>query len=331
MEEERPIEQVLRQSAEHNRQSSGAPPELDAAARRLLRGEVARQYPRTHGSAPVWPAWWPRFALGLGLAMVAAALAVYVLGPEPEPYRTSPGPLAWLEQRPEDALAEGVRDIPGGDLSKAQAPASAGGSAAAPASVSAEPPRPTAANSLASGAAPAPGSTSTFAAAPSAPSIGNTQLYNNSAPISAVANNSRAALVMASFKVEQAGNVIRIIDQDGSVYTGQLQPLPQPAPASRSAKAPRASKAPAPAARNFSFRAAGLNLSLNERVQFSGNLAVEAKATVAPRGRVENRARDRAGVIDNAGALMNSRITGKAQVGAGDFITVEAVAVDVHK
>jgi hypothetical protein len=97
--------------------------------------------------------------------------------------------------------------------------------------------------------------------------------------------------VLASFQVEQAGTVLRIVDGDGSVYTGSLQ-LAKAAQRLRAAKAETpapalATRAPAGALeleaalgldsdrlaeQNYSFRVAGTNQSLQKKVVFTGNL-----------------------------------------------------------
>lgn len=59
MNDERPIEKLLRRAAKKRSDEAGPPPELHPATRRLLQGEVARQFPK---SAPTkWSAlleWW---------------------------------------------------------------------------------------------------------------------------------------------------------------------------------------------------------------------------------------------------------------------------------
>jgi hypothetical protein len=97
--------------------------------------------------------------------------------------------------------------------------------------------------------------------------------------------------VLASFQVEQAGTVLRIVDGDGSVYTGSLQ-LAKAAQRLRAAKAENpapalATRAPAGALEQeaalsldsdrlaeqvYSFRVAGTNHSLQKKVVFTGNL-----------------------------------------------------------
>src|SRR5512145_2991977 len=47
MNDERPIEKLLRRYAQKRRDEGGAPSPLHPATRRLLQGEVARQYPKS--------------------------------------------------------------------------------------------------------------------------------------------------------------------------------------------------------------------------------------------------------------------------------------------
>jgi len=87
------------------------------------------------------------------------------------------------------------------------------------------------------------------------------------------------APVLISFRVEQSGNNLKVVDGDGSVYTGSVQIAQQEPPADTSfapAKnapigAARAAKAPAPKPQNYFFRVAGTNRALNENIVFSGN------------------------------------------------------------
>lgn len=74
MNDERPIEKLLRRYADKRRAESGAPPELHPATRRLLQGEVARQYP------PVRPARPGGFLAVLRARWVYAAVCLVVVG-----------------------------------------------------------------------------------------------------------------------------------------------------------------------------------------------------------------------------------------------------------
>ena len=80
---ERPIEKLLRASAEKRRDEAGAPFELHPATRRLLQGEVSRRFSKPAGQAE--PAggrlrrWWPRLAWGLAGGAAVAAVALLLI------------------------------------------------------------------------------------------------------------------------------------------------------------------------------------------------------------------------------------------------------------
>ncbi len=76
MENERPIEKLLRRYAKRRGEEAGAPLELHPANRRLLQGEVTRQYPpksAATGATPGvlgWKGLWPRLVWALPVLMV---------------------------------------------------------------------------------------------------------------------------------------------------------------------------------------------------------------------------------------------------------------------
>ena len=131
-----------------------------------------------------------------------------------------------------------------------------------------------------------------------------------------------ASPVLTSFEVEQNGNELRVVDNDGSVYAGQLQPSQSKtkstlaAPAKSGLFKPPTSNATESAAAKFSatpptgpglyfFRVVGTNQSLNQRVEFTGNVMTPSN-TLSP-------------------ALFNSRISGRARVGDKKEFPVNAV------
>ena len=119
----------------------------------------------------------------------------------------------------------------------------------------------------------------------------NSQRY---APIDAAANaqyrdQNIPAPVLASFQVQQSDQQIRVVDQDGSVYSGYWQPggsaiadqagsdlkttaPAAPPPGQFQEKDARRIEAGQPAAVNYSFRVAGMNQSLKQNVVFAGSL-----------------------------------------------------------
>jgi hypothetical protein len=156
--------------------------------------------------------------------------------------------------------------------------------------------------------------------------------------------------VLALFQVEQAGRELRIVDGDGSVYSGYVQ-LAEVARRRRSARteapavaqAPRAVKgvleeipapsldADLPAPQTYFFRVAGTNRSLHKKVVFTGSLI--AATNLPPIQSATNHLNfenDRDG--GQAGSaqpallpLLNARISGKVVVGNGKAVEINAL------
>jgi hypothetical protein len=162
--------------------------------------------------------------------------------------------------------------------------------------------------------------------------------------------------VLVSFRVEQAGRELRIIDKDGSVYTGGLQlvdtrvtasetggwaapaaatkePAAAPAPAPESAARPHtfgaarvpeatADKSPA---RSYFFRVAGTNLSLHQKVVFTGSFNTSSNlGALAGNAAASDRTPKHADVPTDAIPLPNATISGKVQVGRTRAIDIQA-------
>ena len=84
MNDERPIEKLLRRATQKRNDEAGAPPELHPANRRLLQAEVARQFPPAQAPAreaapPFWVTLTRRWAYALALIPVIGIVAVVVL------------------------------------------------------------------------------------------------------------------------------------------------------------------------------------------------------------------------------------------------------------
>ena len=148
--------------------------------------------------------------------------------------------------------------------------------------------------------------------------------------------------VLASFQIERAGNQLRVIDNDGSTYTGGIEmavdekasstvttqtgaALPKSGNAIAASQITAAPAANFQNAQNFSFRVAGTNRTLNQQVVFTGNF-LEATNEMA--------AQMKASRLQNTGPaqaqqafpmLLNSTINGRAQVGGGKEIEINAV------
>ena len=158
--------------------------------------------------------------------------------------------------------------------------------------------------------------------------------------------------VLASFQVEQAGRVLRVIDEDGSVYSGYLQmaaPVRRARAVTTEAPAPTlASRAPQGALEDkgaasldsdhvalqaYSFRVTGTNRSLHQRVVFTGNLLAATNLTVGLP--ITNRwnVGGNLGAFQSAPAqpgsvpLLNSRISGQVVIGKGEAFEINALPV----
>jgi hypothetical protein len=139
------------------------------------------------------------------------------------------------------------------------------------------------------------------------------------------------APVLASFRVEQNGSQLRVVDADGSVYTGAVQvaqtentpkavsPILKSAPSTVQA----AARAPSPAAQNYFFRVAGTNRNLNQNVVFSGNFIPLTNVSGAYASGFGEGGASAVQTPANS-LLLNSQISGKAVIGNQKEIEVNA-------
>jgi hypothetical protein len=158
-----------------------------------------------------------------------------------------------------------------------------------------------------------------------------TQLFRNQMPIGGRTAPATAS-VMAQFRVEQDGAVVRIIDNDESIYTGSLEEaaLPiatQPAPtvALNTARRSRSLAASQPLpdqAQNFHLEVSGTNLTLNQKVVFSGNLVGNQISLSSP-AQNQQAVRQNQKLQQQLSNVL--RISGKVRVGTGADQPVEAV------
>jgi len=169
--------------------------------------------------------------------------------------------------------------------------------------------------------------------------------------------SAHATPVLQSFQVQQNGNLISVVDRDGSVYHGSAQPgtaMVRNEPASVDTFAPPGAlpqvqaKAGQPAenqqqaAQNYFFRVAGVNRTLQQNVVFTGNFMVNNSAPQTPQtsnyfggtGGGGGGGGGTAGQIQQAAAnqsqqnmLSNSRIVGTAVIDRTNQIEINAVPV----
>ena len=171
---------------------------------------------------------------------------------------------------------------------------------------------------------------------------------------------SPAQGLLVSFQVQQNGRELRIVDKDGSVYSGYVQAAealrrlrstqpekPAPTKSYKSAESQVQQKAASaevdkPALQNFDFRVAGTNRSLKENVIFTGTLFAAANTNLIP-GAAKSLVSQGGGAVGGGvlrgqssavepGALpalqlLNSRISGKALIGQRKEVEINAVPV----
>jgi len=327
MEEERKIEKWLRACAKKRRAQAGESFEIHPATRRLLQGEIARNMPARDGddksgSPMLWEILRRRWAFLLSFAfcVLLVAVIIFQFAGTAKRREQALASIAQLKQRNLSANAVGPAIIARSGIRAAPTtapavesppppPVAGAGPSGAPAQVLAE-------NEKSDRFTPAP-------AAPPAemPNAGenmaafsankNEQFANSLAtrrpesmePENAFKNNiapSQSLPILASFQVQQNGNALRIIDQDGSVYEGSLQSLTA-ASANREQQAPpRQYQAmqnavgvvagiPSPpvgqaqnairAIRNYFFRVTGTNRTLGQNVTCTGYLVANSPRT----------------------------------------------------
>jgi type II secretory pathway pseudopilin PulG len=159
--------------------------------------------------------------------------------------------------------------------------------------------------------------------------------------------SAKTASVLASFQLQQNGNAIRVVDQDGSVYEGSLQP---PNATLQNTSAPESENIATAertldksanvngnvqqAAQNYFFRVTGTNLTLKQNVVFNGSLLVISNSAQIPPqtvagtfggGNVNNRVQQNlAGQQQQQLPWSNSRIAGTAIIDDTNKIEINA-------
>ena len=134
--------------------------------------------------------------------------------------------------------------------------------------------------------------------------------------------------ILNEFQLEQTDHEIRVVDADGSTYSGKLEPLAQndarsvfnqkqnyTAPASRAAGS---FDDKAQAANEFYFRATGYNSSLKKRLVFEGNYIASSVSAQKKVAKAEAEERNE---------QIPARITGTAKIRGESPLQIDAIAV----
>ena len=238
-----PIEPWLEAYAEKRRQELDKPIELDEATRTLLQGEVNRVYPQKNGVSEVaaeggWSAWWT-WTLAGAVGAVAIVISLDLGNSRPE-ITTDMASASVDDEEPEESRAEAAASMEA-DQAGFSAPLEAkaqGQSMNLRAETIPSPPPPEATSPVVPQPTVAPGEASMRTAPGGAFTAQvrqvNPTFYKNLAelrqnfqqrPDEAAARNQKRDLptaVLANFQIERQGQEVRILDQDGSVYTGQV-------------------------------------------------------------------------------------------------------------
>ncbi|RZO58230.1 MAG: hypothetical protein EVA73_02980 [Limisphaerales bacterium] len=238
-----PIEPWLEAYAEKRRQELDEPIELDEATRTLLQGEVSRVYPQKNGASEVvteggWSAWWT-WTLAGAVGAVAVVVSLDLGNSRPES-TTDMAAASVGDEEPEESRAEAAASMEA-DQAGFSAPlkvkaqdqsmdlrAETIPSPPPPEATSPVVPRPTVAPGEAS-MRTAPGGAFTAQVRQVNPTFYKNlaELRQNFQQLSAKntarkENRNLPTAVLANFQIERQGQEVRILDQDGSVYTGQV-------------------------------------------------------------------------------------------------------------
>ena len=144
---------------------------------------------------------------------------------------------------------------------------------------------------------------------------------------------SPADSVLISFQLQQAGPQLKIVDADGSVYSGYLEPVEAVRrgiagrqPERQIRNTPAGSAVAVPAGDSYSFTVTGTNATLKERVVFVGNLSTVSSNGSISLTNYSGALNERRQTKDESLLLKaNSRINGRAKVGNRAEMEIQAV------
>ena len=157
--------------------------------------------------------------------------------------------------------------------------------------------------------------------------VAMTQQFSQRSVLQSFRNNAqvnRAANVLNTFQVQQQGNEIRVLDADGSTYTGKIEQLAKSAELdsritarhsvakqTRRHDAQAAGETESAAPQSY-FRATGYNVSLKKTLVFEGNYAAPSAQQLAM---ATPNDRERAPQNSNQGRIVGTvRVNGEAPV-----------------
>ncbi|HKS04280.1 MAG TPA: hypothetical protein VJR49_02900 [Chthoniobacterales bacterium] len=364
LEPKKPIEDLLEATAKARRAQFGTDPKMPNPMRAQLHHEIARleRGDESRRSANWFRILWPRLAFTTTFALILVSISTLWWWHE---HRTSNGETMKLAMQkpagqappPEKVFRQGAATTGSAaapafadNNAIASPPAEAAKDADALARFAEAPPPPTTApptDGLVAGgnktdqpaladkslaakeAKPAARATESFAQSPQTTNF--RQQFSNDAANQAFRSKLKQRLnILNEFQVQQSDHEIRLVDADGSTYSGQLEPLAQNDARSvynqkRNYNSPVSGAAPtfdskAQSNAEYYFRATGYNTSLKKSLVFEGNY-------IAPLGVAQKKVTKGKTESEERGQEGSARITGVAKVHGESPVQIDAIAV----
>jgi hypothetical protein len=359
LEPKKPIDELLEASAKARRAAFGADPKMPNPMRTQLHHEISR-LGRKDECESRWRAFgisWPRLMTATALALILASASAiwwwrehHSAGDETmklamqQPISPANEPAAPEKVFEQGAAAAGARSGEGFAQNKPGPVQSANQPTVADTLNKLAPPTKDSINAAEKTAGSLPSDISLAAketnqSAPAAASLAQNrqttnfrQQFSKNASDQAFRSKPKQTLnILNEFQVEQTDHEIRVVDGDGSTYSGRLEPLAKndarsifnqkrnyAAPSSRE-PAGFDDKAQAANA-EFYFRATGYNSSLKKRVVFEGNYIASSAA-------VQKKAADAKVEAEERDEQTPARITGTAKIPGESLLQIDAIAV----
>jgi len=359
LEPKKPIDELLEASAKARRAAFGADPKMPNPMRTQLHHEISR-LGRKDECESRWRAFgisWPRLMTATALALILASASAiwwwrehHSAGGETmklamqQPMSPANEPAAPEKVFEQGAAAAGARSGEGFAENKTGAVQSANQPKVADTLNKLAPPTKDSINAGGKTTGSLPSDISLAAketnqSAPAAASLAQNrqttnfrQQFSKNASDQAFRSKPKQTLnILNEFQVEQTDHEIRVVDGDGSTYSGRLEPLAQNDARSifnqkRNYAAP-SSRAPAGfddkaqvANVEFYFRATGYNSSLKKRVVFEGNYIASSAAAQKKVAEAKAEAEER-------DEQTRARITGTAKIPGESPLQIDAIAV----
>ena len=346
-EPKKPIEELLEASARARRSEFGADGRMPNPMRAQLHEEIVRldrrDKPQERRS---WLAnFWPQLSLATAVAAVLVTASVVWFRTQNKTsesslslaVQTAPvvasnetnGPLRSLDAMAVDRLAQDNEAKPVDSVVAEESQLSSG--RLAEAAIAGAPPSEVAqAPATAKAAAPAPAARS-FAQTRQAQTANLRQRFSqniaqNAPALAESKMKEQRSNLLNTFDVQQEGDRIRVVDEDGSTYTGKLEQIAQNDARSLSQKKEQNIAARSATAmkrgeqtesNEFFFRAAGFNSTLRKQVVFEANY-IAAPAENQQNTAMKEQRRDEQN---------SARIVGTAKVSGQAPVEVDAVSV----